>query len=305
MANRKQKISVIVPVYNDPGGLKNTLNSLVKQQYPTNLFEVIVADNGSTEKTLSLIDNFIARHPDIIRKVEENNIQSSYAARNKGIKKAQGEIMAFIDSDMTVKENWLRKIFNTLAKHNIDCLICNLQVTNRRNSIFALYDKMVAFPIEKYVKKSHSTPVGCMVTYKEIFNKVGFFDQHLISGGDLEFGNRIFEKGYKIAFAKDIVMKHPARETAKQLFSKHLRVGRGLFQLSYYYPKRYKKFTKFISLHNIMPTKPGILNRKWQKEPIWNQISLFQKLQFYLIDWGTKLAKVLGFLYERLKLSNK
>jgi len=298
----KKKISVIIPVYNDPFGLKDTLISLIEQDFPKDLFEIIVADNGSTDGTLSVIENFIDRYPKLIRIVQEKNIQSSYAARNKGVLEAKGSIIAFVDADMTVEKDWLKKVFESLEKNKSDCLICNLEVINGGNSISVLYDKMTAFPIKEYVEKLHFTPVGCLTIYKDIFDKLGLFDPNLISGGDREFGNRVYESGYKISFAPETIMKHPARSSLKQLLRKAFRIGRGLKQLSFYYPDRYKKrYKNILDPRNFLPNMSIFrYTRTMRNNRIWDKASCIERVLFYFIYWFCCLGTYCGHTYENL-----
>jgi len=299
---KSKEVSVIVPVYNDLSGLKDTLNSLVKQNFSKDLFEIIVVDNGSTDGTLSVIERFIDRYPKLIRMVLEKDIQSSYAARNKAIEKAKGLIIAFIDADMTVEKDWLKEVIESLRKNHTDCLVCNLEVIHEGHSIFALYDKIVAFPMEKYVKKSHFTPVGCLTIYKDIFNKMGFFDSNLISGGDREFGNRIYSVGYKIYYEPNIVMKHPVRHSPKQIFAKAFRIGRGYKQMSFYYPERYEMRIRNIFNPRYFSPIKSILRfaRSMRENEIWEKLTCLEKLLICLIHWGYLLTNHFGYIYESL-----
>jgi len=300
--SNKKEISVIIPVYNDRFGLKNTLNSLVRQNFPKNLFEIIVADNGSTDDTLSVINNFIKKYPKFIRMVTENNIKSSYAARNKGIREAKGTIISFIDADMTVEKDWLKKTFESFKKSKTDCLTCNVKVINKENSIFAIYDQMVAFPIEKYVKKAHYTPVGCLTIYKAIFKKMGLFDPRLISGGDHEFGNRVYEAGYKIHYEPAIIMKHPSRYSFKQLLKKAFRIGRGYKQIEFYYLHRYKiKYRNIFNPRYFFPIKSIVrFITSMKKNQIWLKANSSEKMLFCLIRWVYLLTNLFGYTYESL-----
>lgn len=300
--SKRMKISVIVPVFNVPLGLKDTLNSLVEQNFPQDLFEIIVADNGSTDNTFSVIESFIERYPKLIRAVQENDIQSSYAARNKGIKAAKGSIITFIDADMTVEKDWLEKVVESFKKNQPDCLVCNVKVITVRKSVFALYDKMVSFPIEHYVKEMHFTPVGCLTIYLDIFDKIGLFDENLISGGDREFGNRVHEAGYKIRYEPDIIMNHPTRSSLKQLSSKAFRIGRGLKQLSFYYPDRYKKkYRNILDPRNFLP-KMSIFRftRTIRGNKIWDEASCLHRTLFYFIYWFCCSGSYFGHVYESL-----
>ena len=85
-------VSVVIPVYDNPSGLLDTLKSLVVQDYKD--FEIIIVNNRSTDNTLKIAENFARKFPKTVRIVTENNIQSSYATRNKGIETSRGSIIA-------------------------------------------------------------------------------------------------------------------------------------------------------------------------------------------------------------------
>lgn len=74
-------VSVIVPVYNDPTGIRDTLTALTKQTYPTERVNILPIDNGSTDETRDVIRQFEREHENVTLVVEDE-IQGSYAARN-------------------------------------------------------------------------------------------------------------------------------------------------------------------------------------------------------------------------------
>jgi glycosyltransferase involved in cell wall biosynthesis len=297
-----KQISVIVPVYNDPSGLNSTLNSLVEQGFPKDLFEIIVADNGSTDYTLSVIDFYIKKFPGLIRTVRECEIQSSYAARNKAIREAKGSVIAFIDADMTVEEDWLSNVVEYFKKNNLDYMGCHVEVGLKRGTMFELYNKMVSFPIKDYLEKKFFIPTCCLVVKKKIFGEVGFFDWNLISGGDREFGNRVYEAEYKIQYASGIHMRHPVRYTPKQILHKAFRTGRGSKQVSFYYPDRYKmKVKNIFNPRYFFPLK-SIFNFTidMKENRIWLGSTYLEKLLFCLIHCLYMLINHLGYIYESL-----
>ena len=103
-------VSIIIPVHNDPNGISITLTSLSKQDYPNAAWEIIVVDNNSSDNTAQIADSFKNKISQL--QITSESKQSSYAARNKGISMASGEILAFIDSDMSVESEWIKKNFS-------------------------------------------------------------------------------------------------------------------------------------------------------------------------------------------------
>lgn len=295
-------ISVIIPVYNDPRGIKDTLESLVNQDFLSENFEIIVTDNWSTDNTLDVVKKFMQKYPKLIRFVIEDTIQSSYAARNKGIKISKGSIIAFIDADMTIDKDWLTRIVNSLEKHQVDYLACRVEIYLKEKSTFGLYNKMTGFPVENYMNKNHFAPTCCLVVRRKVFDDVGLFDSRLFSSGDYEFGNRVFRSGYKLYYDSNIVMMHPARSSFKQIFYKFFRIGRGAQQISFYYPKYYKEmYRNNLNLRYYFPSKPWDFFRNMKGNKIWDKSSLFTKIGFYLINWEVNLATQIGYSYEKLR----
>jgi len=99
------KISVIIPTYNERDQLKKCLESLSKQSVDN--FEVIVVDDGSTDRTWDALKNIQTDYPLEILKQRHNG---PGAARNLGAKKANGEILVFVDVDMTFEKNFLKNL---------------------------------------------------------------------------------------------------------------------------------------------------------------------------------------------------
>src|SRR5260221_8684035 len=99
------KISVIIPTYNEEKVIGECLSSLQKQTEKN--FEVVIVDDGSTDSTISELSN---RSKNLRIKILEQKHQGPAMARNLGVKNAQGEILVFLDADMTFDSNFLRKL---------------------------------------------------------------------------------------------------------------------------------------------------------------------------------------------------
>ena len=230
-------ISIVIPVYNDPEGIQNTLDSL--QTLTNTNYQVAVVDNNSTDHTPEVVQTYEEDH-DHITLCHERDIQSSYAARNTGIRHTDSDILAFVDADMAVPEDWLESALDTFQTTDADYMGCNVELTLPETpTLAARYDHHTGFPIEGYLNHQQFAPTCCLVVRRAVFEDVGLFDPRLVSGGDKEFGNRVDNAGYTQQFAEDVTLYHPTRNSLDELVSKDRRVGRGLCQLQRYHPDRY------------------------------------------------------------------
>lgn len=100
-------VSIIVPVFNAQKSLPPLFRSLSGQTYPHQLTEILFVDNGSTDGTSQLIKKFTHATDITVRIVEEFDCPGSYAARNKGIEHANGQILAFTDADCIPEKDWI------------------------------------------------------------------------------------------------------------------------------------------------------------------------------------------------------
>jgi len=105
--------SIIIPTLNRCQFLRLCLISLVKQSYPQNEYEILVIDNGSTDRTKQITEDIIQQNPDQhIRYIYEPEL-GLLSGRHRGALEAQGEICTFIDDDIEADPNWLKAIHDS------------------------------------------------------------------------------------------------------------------------------------------------------------------------------------------------
>jgi glycosyltransferase involved in cell wall biosynthesis len=185
-------VSIIIPVYNDVNGIRDTLLSLFAQNYPEDKFEIIVVDNNSTDDTHKTILKIgLDFKKNIV--IEKEKKSGSYAARNKGLQVSKGEIIAFIDSDMTVKPDWLQKGVKCMLRQKADYLGCRIQIRASQNkpSLCERYNIALGFPVKDYMEIDGYVPTACLFVRRTVIDAVGKFDDRLLSGGDVDFGNLV------------------------------------------------------------------------------------------------------------------
>lgn len=235
-------VSVIIPVHNDLYGIQQTLRSLFRQNYPKKQYEIIVVDNNSNDDTVSMIQKTVSEFDGNVI-VETEEMQGSYAARNKGFSASCGEIIAFIDSNMTVDSDWIYKGVQCFTNKKADYVGCNIEVysSNRTPSLWEKYHIALGFPVKDYMKIDGYAPTACLFVKRKVIDAAGKFDDRLLSGGDVEFGKRVRDRGFKQSFDSDNIMYHPARRSFQSLIKKQKRVTLGQIELRRLFPERFKK----------------------------------------------------------------
>lgn len=220
LSNPSPFVSVIIPVYNGATGIEKTLIALQQQTYPTNSFEIIVVDNGSTDTTRDIVSKYNAQ-------LLEQPIRSSYAARNMGIAAARGDIIAFTDSDCVPHKNWLLHGVQYLETHNADIIGGFVSFTFSDTPSASEYaDALINIDNESSIAMHGMAATANLFVRRTVLNHVGVFNHTLQSGGDNEWCARAKTAGFVMRFAKDAIVYHPAR-TFKELVIKHIRIGSG------------------------------------------------------------------------------
>ncbi|VTT88135.1 glycosyl transferase, family 2 [Halorubrum sp. DM2] len=289
-------VSVVIPVYNDPDGIEATLDSLRRQSFPADRYEVIVADNGSTDETRDVVREFLGAF-DGLRLIVEDDVQGSYAARNAGIRATTGDVIAFVDADMVVDPGWIEAVARRMARTDAEYLACDVRLfTTGDEGAVAEYNRREDLHVERLVDELSFAPTCCLVVRRALLAEVGGFDPRLRSGGDMEFGNRVAASGRDLEYAADVVMYHPTRTTLGALLGKSRRVGRGKTQLRRHYPDRYgSPVLSALNPAAFLPPRPSFMRRAVRG---WAELSARKKLVFLVVSYVESLAKAYGQLLE-------
>lgn len=294
-------VSVIIPVYKEPHGLQQTLDSLIHQDLAVDTYEIIVVDNGSKDNTPIEAEKYQRQYPKLIKCLQEDTIQGSYAARNKGLKAASGDIICFLDANMTVSPDYLSQIVKVFQSDQPDYLGCKVALYSNKKTLAAKYNQLNGFNVEGYLKQDHFVPTCCLSVKREVFDRVGLFDHRLESGGDFDFGQRVFKAGLRQQYAGQIVIQHPARWKYSSLVKKSQRVARGIAQLYSYFPSDYEGHYKRIFRKNkYLPKNPKTIRESGEKKEVpLNSLEILI-LSFYHIPLNYYSSSEARSMYAKL-----
>lgn len=228
-------ISVVVPVLNAEQYLRGCLNALLSQQINNERYEVIVVDNGSTDETWTIIQSY----GPAIRGLRELRIQSSYAARNAGVRASRGELIAFTDADCVPDKTWLRQLTGSFDNRAVGCVAGEVLPFDPATAV-EKFSAQAGILRQRKTLNHHYRPYAqtANVAYRrKIFEQVGLFNSSLKSAGDADFCWRMQEQtAWGLCLNDAAMVQHRHRTTIRELWKQYVRYAQGTNALEQLYP---------------------------------------------------------------------
>jgi len=216
------RISVVIPHYNDPDSLRQCLDALQHQTIGREAFEIIVGDNNSP-CGLAAVEAAVAGRARIVTILEKG----AGPARNGAAAEAQGEILAFTDSDCVVEPGWLAGgVAHVAPGRFVGGHMYVLKPEGRLTGAEAL-EMALAFDNEGYVRRAKFTVTANLFVMRADFERVGGFRTGVSE--DLEWCHRAIATGLAIDYAPEASVGHPPRPDWATLLVKTRRIQRELF----------------------------------------------------------------------------
>jgi cellulose synthase/poly-beta-1,6-N-acetylglucosamine synthase-like glycosyltransferase len=220
-------VSVIVPIYNGEADLPDLLTCLQAQTFPRDRVEYLIVDNASCDRTLTLLQSQPQDLP--LQALSETQTQSSYAARNLGIRTAKSEILAFTDADCRPEPTWLENLMKPFEEPEVGLVAGEIQALPG-NTLLEQHAERQETLSQKHTIAHPFCPYGQtanLAVRKAAFKQVGLFRPSLTTGGDADMCWRILrETTWQIRFAETAIVRHRHRATLSELKSQWRRYGR-------------------------------------------------------------------------------
>jgi glycosyltransferase involved in cell wall biosynthesis len=292
------KISVIMPIYNAFDYLKPAIDSVLNQTLSD--IELICVDDGSTDNSLSLLKEY-QQSDERVRIITENNAGPSMA-RNKGLARARGKYVIFLDADDFFDYTLLEKLYNMAEEHSLDITVCKFDIYNNRKSNFEdniRSDHGEIFSEATVVSKNDYPDVILSCTTGYVWNKL--FRKEFVLEKELAFDPdlKVFEDTHFVVTSLSLaerVGKCSERLIHHRVYSNQFR---NKFLRKYYrqVPEVYAKIKEFLRAHGMYtPLSQSFLNLSASRcYKIYNLLWFDAKTEFWDLLHNT-YAEELGWM---------
>ncbi len=220
---------MIVPVYNNQAYINKCLEALLKQTYEHKDYEVIVVDDGSCDNTANIVKACTVKY------IYQTN-QGPAAARNRGVKEAEGEIILFTDSDCMPDSNWISEMLKPFKDMDVAAVKGAYRTEQKR--IMARFAQLEFEERFEMLKRAGS--IDMVDTYsagfrKEIFRKTGGFDTSfpVANNEDTELSYRMSMLGLKMVFNPKAIVYHLNHPDSVRRYAR-LKFWRGYWRIVVY-----------------------------------------------------------------------
>ena len=279
-------VTVIIPVYNDQNGLSACLDALNAQTWPKDRLEVIVVDNNSSSpiRLYQVFSDFarivLCRTP------------GSYAARNVGVAASHGKILAFTDADCRPDPNWIEAGVRALLHEKESCIVGGEVsfIKSERLTSVEQYQHLVGFQQFENIEKLGFTVTANLFVSRSQFQRIGPFNEKLLSGGDREWSWRAAKVGFAVKYAPDAIVRTSARNSILAAIRQARRVEGGRYTLR-------RIHLNFLPSSGLKPYRSAMESSLWiLKHP---ELSSADRIKVFMIASLIKISRTV----ESIRLS--
>lgn len=226
---KNHSFSIIIPTFNEQDNIGNCLDSIINQNYDNSLVEIIIVDGHSFDNTISKIQEYQRKFSNI--SLLENPVRKTPTSLNIGIKKSKCEVIIILGAHASLDPDFI--YFNNKYLNEM-----NVKVTGgtQLNVGFSFVQKAVALAMEnpfgmgsapyRWSRKEQFVDTVVYAAYKrELFDKIGYFEENFSISEDSEMNWRIRKAGYKIFFSPNIKSYYHPRRTVSKFIQQMFRYG--------------------------------------------------------------------------------
>jgi len=238
------QVSIIVPCYNEQGTIQLLLDAIYEQDYSRSKIEVIIADGLSTDHTKEEISKFVLSHPDLNIRIIDNPKRIIPAGLNRAIRSAEGDIIIRLDAHSVPEPDYVTLCVSGLEKGKGDNIggVWDIRpvediwqaksISEAASHKFGVGDASYRYTSEPQIVDT--VPFGSF--YRSLFDKIGLYDETLLTNEDYEFNVRLIKNGGKVWLDPRIRSVYYSRSTFSDLARQYWRYGYWKAQMIRRYP---------------------------------------------------------------------
>ena len=283
----KPNISLLVAVRNESDHIEDCIASLIDQSYPASNLEVIILDGESDDNSVEIIKKLIENQSNFSLVTNHKRIQS--AAWNLGLDICHGEIISIVSGHVIPASDYVSKAVETMQRTNADMVGGTV-----RSISSGKVGEAIAFAMSspfgvggarfRYTEKEEETDSVFMgFCRREIYEKIGKFDEELVRNQDDEFSYRLRKAGGKIICNPQIKSYYYSRSSYRSLWKQY-------FQYGFYKVRVLQKHPKQMSLRQFVP-------------PLFVFALVVSVILSFLVSWGWVLLVAILCAYVLANLS--
>jgi hyaluronan synthase len=239
----RPKVSVIIPVYNEESGIDNTIDAILKSNYPKDKMELVVIDDKSSDNSLEVINKKRLEYD--FKVVAHTKNMGKRHAMASGVKECTGEILVCLDSDTLVEPDSIKMLVQPFTNEEVYCVCGNASVINKTNSktntLLTRFQKVwyaEAFRVRKGVESLFGMVLCCSGVFsayrREKFEKAinewlneKFLGRKVVAGDDRQMTNLMMRMGGKSVFQSTALTYTIVPHNVKKFINQQVRWARG------------------------------------------------------------------------------
>lgn len=297
-------VSIVVPCYNEQATIRSLLEAIYAQTYPRQRMEVIIADGFSVDETRQVIRAFQQEHPDLALQVVDNAARTIPAGLNRALQVAQGEIIIRLDAHSMPYPDYVEQCVTALAAGHGDNVGGVWEIrpgahTWVAESIAAAASHPFGVGDALYRLKARggrvdTVPFGAF--RRSLIEKIGMFDETLLTNEDYEFNARVRLSGGTVWLEPRIRSVYFARSTLAQLARQYWRYGFWKWRMLHRYPQTLRWRQALPPLF-VLSLGGLLLLGLWS---VWARVALLAEILIYVT---TLLLAGLHLAYRRGRFS--
>ena len=237
---------------NEEGYIKECLSSILNQNYPLKLIEVIVVDGMSEDNSRKIVKKFQKENPQLNLKLLSNPKKITPCAFNLGIKASKGDVIVILGAHSFIDSHFVSQVVQHLKKMpEVACVGGPIKNLGK-----SFVEKAIALGMSspfgvgasfRFSKKAKFVDTLAFGAYRrEVFDKIGLFDESLIRNNDYEFNRRLVASGQKIYLTPKIKSFYYVKSSLAKLVKQYF--GYGFWKV-----RVFKKNPKFLAPRQVVP----------------------------------------------------